>query len=146
MIGLDTNVLVRYLVQDDAAQARAAAQLIEGVLTAERMGFVSCIVMCELVWVLESAYGFGRTQIVPVLRQLLATVEVRIESADTVALALRSYESDAADFADHLVALLNQNHGCEATYTLTGRRAGSPRTGYWSCANGNGRVPQCLCG
>jgi predicted nucleic-acid-binding protein len=79
--------------------------------------------MCELVWVLESAYGFGRTQIIPVLRQLVATVELRIESADIVARALRSYESDAADFADHLVGLLNQNQGCDATYTFD-RKAG----------------------
>lgn len=74
MIGLDTNVLVRYIVQDEPAQARSATQLIERVLTPEHPGFVNYVVICELVWVLESAYGFARAQIIPVLRQLLATV------------------------------------------------------------------------
>lgn len=122
MIGLDTNVLVRYIVQDDPAQARAATHLIERVLTPERPGIVDRVVLCELVWVLESAYGYARAQIAPVLRQLLATVEIRIESADRVNLALRSYEG-AADFADHLVGLLNQDHGCEATYTFDRKAA-----------------------
>jgi predicted nucleic-acid-binding protein len=123
VIGLDTNVLVRYIVQDEPAQARSATQLIERVLTPEHPGFVNCVVMCELVWVLESAYGFARAQIIPVLRQLLATVEIRIESADRVSLALRSYESCSADFADHLVGILNQDRGCETTYTFD-RKAG----------------------
>lgn len=123
MIGLDTNVLVRYVVQDDAAQARAATQLIERTLTSERPGFVDRVVMCELVWVPESAYGFTRAQIAPVLRQLLATVVIRIESADRVALALRLYESGSADFADQLIGLLNQDQGCEATYTFDRKAA-----------------------
>lgn len=123
MIGLDTNVLVRYIVQDDPVQARAATQLVENVLAAERPGFVSCIVLCELVWVLESAYGFAREQVVPVLRQLLGAAELRVESTAMATLALRAYEADPADFADHLVGLLNRDHGCETTYTFD-RKAG----------------------
>ena len=71
MIGLDTNVLVRYIVQDDPDQSAAAERLIEGRCTAQAPGYVSVLVLAELVWVLTSAYDYKKVAVIPVIRQLL---------------------------------------------------------------------------
>ena len=123
MIGLDTNILVRYIVQDDAAQATAATALIEGECNAETPGRVDCIVLCELVWVLESAYGYTRTTVVEVLQTMLTSAELRVETPDLAWNALRSYQSGGAGFADCLIGLRNRQAGCETTATFD-KRAG----------------------
>jgi predicted nucleic acid-binding protein len=79
MIGLDTNVLVRYLVQDDPGQSRKATQVIAKQCTRDDPGFINRIVLCELVWVLESAYGYSKDTIVAVLEKLLRTSQLKIE-------------------------------------------------------------------
>jgi len=73
MTGLDTNVLVRYLTQDDPAQARKALRAIEDAASKGEDLFVANIVVCELVWVLETSYGYGRAEIIPVLEKILRT-------------------------------------------------------------------------
>ena len=83
MIGLDTNVLARYIVQDDPGPAEAAARLIEGRCTARSPGYVSVPVLVELVWVLSGAYRYERAVVVSVIRQLLRTVEFMVEDRDT---------------------------------------------------------------
>ena len=83
MIALDTNVLVRYLVADDARQAEASRLLLQG-LTAERPGFVCREVTVELVWVLQRAYGFSRDRIAAVLEDLVATEGLEVEAADAL--------------------------------------------------------------
>ena len=90
MIGLDTNFLVRYIVQDDAAQVAAATALIEGECDAENPAWVDCVVLCELVWVLESAYDYSRATVVDVLRTMLTSAELRIETSDMAWSALHS--------------------------------------------------------
>ena len=80
MIGLDTNVLVRYIVQDDPAQSAAANTLIEAKCTVDAPGRVDAIVLCELAWVLESAYGYQKEVVVSVLKQLLSTAELSVET------------------------------------------------------------------
>ena len=80
MIGLDTNVLVRYLVQDDPGQSRKATQVIAKRCTRDDPGFVNRIVLCELVWVLESAYGYSKDTIVAVLEKLLRTSQLKISN------------------------------------------------------------------
>ena len=123
MIGLDTNVLARYIVQDDPAQAAAATRLIEGQCTAESPGYVSVPVLLELVWVLTSAYGYEKAIVVPVIRQVLRTAELAVEDHQVVRAALRDFESGAADFADYLIAHRNHARGCTRTCTFDRRAA-----------------------
>lgn len=121
MIGLDTNVLVRYIVQDDPEQAALAVRLIEGRCTAQSPGFVSVPVLVELVWVLATTYRHGKALVVAVIRQLLRTAELTVEDRDIVLSALREFESGAADFADYLIAHRNHARGCTHTYTFDQR-------------------------
>jgi predicted nucleic-acid-binding protein len=113
MIGLDTNVLVRYLVQDDPEQSRRAAKCIESGTT-----FIGCIVLCELVWVLESAYDFPRSTVAEALEKILMTGDFEIEDRDQAWTALRDYRRTKADYADCLIAHRNTAAGCEETATF----------------------------
>ena len=94
MIGLDTNVLVRYLVRDDAAQAARADRELER----DERFFIDSIVLCELVWVLEAGYGFSRPQIVDALERILAAAPFEIESRDLALAALEDFRRSSADF------------------------------------------------
>lgn len=123
MIGLDTNVLVRYLTQDDEAQAAVASRLIETELSAQRPGLIGPIVLCELVWVLETSYGHTRAELAPILWKLLAAEEFRIQTRDEVMIALQAYESTTADFADALLGVQNLRADCETTATFDKKAA-----------------------
>jgi predicted nucleic-acid-binding protein len=103
LIALDTNVLVRFLAQDDADQARIAGAVIDQ-LTASAPGFVSREVMIELVWVLERAYGYTRSEIRTALEGLLSATELLIEIADDVGPALDLYSKEGFGFADLMIA------------------------------------------
>ena len=118
MIGLDTNVLVRYLVQDDPSQSRKATQLITKRCTRDDPGFINRIVLCELVWVLESAYGYPKDTIVVVLDKLLRTSQLKIEDVQAAWTAFRIYQKGKADFADCLMGTTNRIGGCEWTVTF----------------------------
>lgn len=115
MIGVDTNVIVRYLVQDDPAQSRRATALFEREGEQFHLGQ---IVLCELVWVLSFAYGYRRGQIVPVLRQLLRTAQFEIEAPDIVRRAVEDYARGKGDFADLLIRERNEAAGCGSTVTF----------------------------
>ncbi|MEO7641253.1 MAG: type II toxin-antitoxin system VapC family toxin [Ramlibacter sp.] len=117
MIGLDTNVLVRYIMQDDARQAAMATRLMEA-LTAEEPGFISLVSIVELVWVLGSAYGLKREQVAQSLEGLLRAKEVVVDRAELVSNATRLYKSAAVDFADCLIHMTAQSAGCEKTMTF----------------------------
>lgn len=121
MIGLDTNVLVRYLVQDDAAQARAASHLIETRCTSEEPGFVSLLVLAELVWVLDRAYGYARNQVTGVLDGILTAAELKVQQSDLARSALVDYGNGPADFADYLIGHVNAECGCSTTVTFDKR-------------------------
>lgn len=123
MIGLDTNVLVRYIVQDDADQALAATRLIEGRCTERSPGYVSVLVLVELVWVLAGAYRYANSDVARVILQLLRTTEFRIEESDAVWAALREFEGGAASFADYLIAQRNRAAGCTSTFTFDRKAA-----------------------
>lgn len=123
MIALDTNVLVRYIVQDDAVQSGKATRLIESRCTRETPGLIDVVVLCELVWVLESAYGYGRDIVAGVIRQVLGTAELTVADADHAWAALRAYENNPGDFADYLIAVRNRVAGSEATFTFDKKAA-----------------------
>ena len=114
MIGLDTNVLLRYLIKDDTAQAARAEREIER----DERFLIDGIVLCELVWVLESGYGFSRTDIAATLEKILATAQFEIEGKDLVLAALGDFRRSAADFSDCLIARRNRGAGASATVTF----------------------------
>ena len=118
MIGIDTNVLVRYLTQDDPKQSVVATRFIEGRLSAENPGFVSTITLCEIAWVLADRYGADRKSIRVTVEGLLATKQLVIERSELVWKALRAWEGVAADFSDALIGQLAIAHGAEKTFTF----------------------------
>lgn len=123
MIGLDTNVLVRYLTQDEPAQAVLASKLIERQLSANRPGIVGHIVLCEIGWVLSRAYGYSRAQIADALGALLSSRELQVESPDIAILALLDYRQGSADFSDYLLGRMHQQLGAQYTVTFDKRAA-----------------------
>jgi predicted nucleic-acid-binding protein len=116
MIGLDTNIVVRYLTHDDAAQTAAAVRVMDS-LSSDSAGFLSLIVIVELVWVLEVAYRFKKNEIEQVLETLLRSKELVIERAEIVSQALRKFSAGRADFADCLIE--RSGHAAECQYTVT---------------------------
>ncbi len=117
MIGLDTNVLVRYIMQDDVRQARLASELIEA-LTVDEPGFISLVAVIELVWVLSSSFELVRSQVVQALEALLQTKEIQVENAEVVWRALRIYRASTADFADCLIERSAAAAGCARTMSF----------------------------
>lgn len=123
MIGLDTNVLARLFVDDDPAQARLAREFVANRCTGIDPGHVDRVALCELVWVLSSVYGYGRTAIVNVIEALLASRDIVLEDDEAVRAALRIFATRRVDFADVLIGQVNRAHGCEATATFDRRAA-----------------------
>ncbi|MBI2754374.1 MAG: type II toxin-antitoxin system VapC family toxin [Betaproteobacteria bacterium] len=118
MIGLDTNVVVRYLAQDDPKQSAAASRFFERVLTPENRGFVPVVVLCELAWVLAECYGARRVRIRQAIEGLLAAKQLAVETPDVVRKALRAWDESAADFADALIGELARASGADKTVTF----------------------------
>jgi predicted nucleic-acid-binding protein len=124
--GLDTNVLVRYLVQDDPEQSNKAAKFVGNQCSIDEPGLINRIVMCELVWVLESAYGYPREKVELALEKILRTAQLRIEDHQEAWSSFREYQA-GADFADAFIGAVNRRLGCEHTVTFdrkAGRRPG----------------------
>lgn len=113
MIGLDTNVVVRYLVQDDPQQAGRATAFIERELSADNPGFISLVVLTEIAWVLRSCYGIDRENISRTFRALLEARQLWVERTDLVVRALRRYAENTADFSDALIVELARDQGCD---------------------------------
>ncbi|UYP67596.1 type II toxin-antitoxin system VapC family toxin [Thalassobacter stenotrophicus] len=125
MIALDTNVLVRFLVQDDPEQAELATRVIEQ-LTDDARGFVSREVLIELVWVLERAYKLSRAEIAVALDGLLSATELDIEGSDEVAPALELYRNDGFGFADLMIAAAARRAGATEMVTFDRQAARLP--------------------
>jgi predicted nucleic-acid-binding protein len=118
MIGLDTNVLVRYLAEDDAVQSKKATALMAS-LSAEQPGYVSQVALVEVVWVLGRCYGVEREQMKNIIDSMIGTKELVVEGADTVRKALRVFgASSKADFADCLIERSGHVAKCEYTATF----------------------------
>lgn len=117
MIGLDTNVLVRYIMQDDAKQSPRATKLIEALSDSDQ-GYITQIAVIELVWVLSSCYELNREQLAQALDAMLRTRQFLVERADQVIRALRVFKSSKADFADCLIERTAASAGCNRTVTF----------------------------
>ena len=120
MISLDTNILVRYLVNDDAEQS-AAARALASTLTAEEPAFVCREVLVELVWVLERSYGFSRDAISTTLLDMLSREGIVLETSDDVARATLGYRRGNADFSDLMIAAASRREGALPLYTFDRR-------------------------
>lgn len=126
MIALDTNVLVRFLVQDDPEQARIANMVLDQ-LTDAAPGFVGREVLVELVWVLERAYGYQRADIAAALDGLLSAIELVIEAADEVGVAVDRYRNDGFGFADLMIAAAARRADATELVTFDRKAARLPR-------------------
>ena len=118
MIGIDTNVLVRYLTQDDEQQALIATNIIKQHESSSQSLFISNIVICELVWVLERGYKYSKKDIVSVLQAILSTVEFNFEYYETLWLSTMEFEKSNADFSDILIGKIASLKGCMHTITF----------------------------
>jgi predicted nucleic-acid-binding protein len=121
MIGLDTNILVRYLTRDDESQWRQAADLIQQ----NQPCFITNIVLCELVWVLRGAnYRFQKSEIISALEAMLHSAAFEFESRSTLDQALQQYKQGKADFSDYLIGATSRQAGCTATASFDGKLKG----------------------
>jgi predicted nucleic-acid-binding protein len=126
VIGLDTNVLVRYLTQDDAAQAEKADAIIGSAVARGQRCVIDLVVLCELVWVLRDAYDTTKSEIVTTLDRMLATQQFEITDKDRIREALDAYRSGRADFADYVIGAANRYAGCAETVTFDRQLRGAP--------------------
>ena len=117
MIGLDTNVLVRYIMQDDPKQSPKATLIIES-LDGVASGYVTLVSIVELVWVLSVSFELTRSQVAQALDGIIRTKQFKIESADQVIRALRVFKVGKSDFADCLIERSADSAGCEKTITF----------------------------
>jgi predicted nucleic-acid-binding protein len=125
VIGLDTSVLLRYIVRDDPAQAKAASRLIEGRCSKDTPGHVSQVVLAEVAWVLGRGYGYAKAEVVKVLAAILSSAELKVQDAALAWAALRAFRDGEGDFADYLIGAANASCGCEKTFTFDKRAARS---------------------
>ncbi len=125
MIGIDTNVLVRYFAQDDPLQSPVASALLEG-LSPERRGYVPLVALVELVWVMTRRFGIKRSGIVDLVEGILDSREFVVEAADTVRKALHSYATSGADFADCLIERTCHAAACDWVATFDAAAARTP--------------------
>jgi len=117
MIGIDTNVLVRHLAQDDLAKSALATAFFQ-TLTPTEPGFISLIVLVEAVWVMQRSYKTDRAQLTMILETLLRTKELVVQHADVAWKALHQYSNSTADFSDCLIERLANEVGCTGTVTF----------------------------
>lgn len=124
MIGLDTNVLARYLAQDDVAQAALATRLIETKLSTHQPGFISVVVIAELCWVLSRLYSASMDELIEMLEDLLNTPQFQVERREVVQAAIRRFKTGSkrkTGVVDALIAQIAESEGC--THTVTFDRA-----------------------
>ncbi|MBD2107818.1 type II toxin-antitoxin system VapC family toxin [Nodosilinea sp. FACHB-13] len=121
MIGLDTNILVRYLTRDHEPQWQQASEVIQQ----NQPCFIANIVLCELVWVLRGAkYRFQKTEVVDILEAMLHSAAFEFESRSTLDQALQRYKQGKADFSDYLIGAVSRQAGCTETASFDGKLKG----------------------
>lgn len=129
MIGLDTNVLLRYFVQDDIRQSACAETLIHN-LSLSNQGFVSLVVVVELVWALHYVFRLERCDVHAILNQLANIPEIKVEKDAQFLGALRLFSTSSADFADCLIISIAKRAGCSYTVTFDRKAAKLPGARY----------------
>lgn len=137
MIGLDTNVIVRYLTQADPVQSRIAAELVERGLTVDEPGFVSIVAMVETVWVLERSYSLTAIELSTAIERMLQidVLDIQHEQVFTAMIAMKE---GRGSFADALIAALGLKAGCLHTVTLDRQPCGFRNSILHSCEFWNG--------
>ncbi|MCM2473216.1 type II toxin-antitoxin system VapC family toxin [Rhizobium sp. CG5] len=123
MIGLDTNVLVRYILDDDPVWSPIATDFIDTKLSPQRPGYINPITLVELVWTIRRLPQFDREKLAFLIENLLLADTIVVGEADAVSRALAAYKSGSAGFADYLIAELNEAAGASSTVTID-RKAG----------------------
>jgi predicted nucleic-acid-binding protein len=123
MIGLDINIIVRYLTQDDPVQSRRATEIFERRLTKENPAFISIVAMVETVWVLDRAYGFNAGEIAAAVELMLQTDVLSIENEQQVFAAITALKDGRGSFSDALIGLLGTKAGCSGTLTFDQKAA-----------------------
>ena len=118
MAALDTNILVRFLVEDDAAQLAAARKLMRKCVNSGEALFVPVTVALELEWVLRSSFGFSKSVVIQTLAQLLASIELSFESEGALEVALVLYGQSTVDFSDCLHIALSNRAGESPLWTV----------------------------
>jgi len=121
MLGVDTNVLIRYLIRDDQLQYEKARRLIDREVSRGEPVLVSLVVLLETEWVLRSRYELPKSDVVTVFSALLDTADLAFEDEPSVEHAIYSWKDSTADFADCLIDARNRRLGCRATATFDGR-------------------------
>lgn len=118
MIGLDTNIVVRYLAQDDPIQSPKATEIIERRLNEDEPGFVSLVTIAETVWVLDRLYGLSHQEIAHAIERMLQADRLVVQNEQEVFTAMIALKSGSGTFADALIASLGAWAGCSSTLTF----------------------------
>ena len=118
MIGIDTNVLVRYITQDDELQSGLAAEFIESYCSSGKKIFVNHLVICELAWVLKKCYKLSKPKTINVIEHILQISQFSIENVQVIWQALTDYKRGSANFADYVVGRTNIFNNCDETITF----------------------------
>ena len=121
MKALDTNILARYLRDDDPAQSRRAAHFIQQAVRQNEPLFVNHVVLCELVWILSSVYEHRKEELVNMIEAVLLTGQFQLEDKSSIELALEDYKKSKADFSDCLIGRRNRASGCKTTLSFDRR-------------------------
>ncbi len=126
MRGLDTNVLVRYLTADNARQLALAEKVIEESRAKAEPLFLSTLVLCELVWVLDRAYRQTKAEILSTLDQVLSMQQIQLEDESLVRSSLEAYRVGQATFADYVIGEVGRRAGCRDSVTFDRALKGAP--------------------
>jgi predicted nucleic-acid-binding protein len=126
VLGLDTNVLVRFLVQDDRAQFERAQKLIGRESRTSSGVLISLLVLLETEWVLRSRYSLSKSEILAAFSGLLASAELRFEDEHSIEAALFAWKDSPADFADCLIGARHRVLGCRATASFDAKATKLP--------------------
>src|SRR5262249_54024958 len=126
MIGLDTNILIRHLTQDDPVQSPRANKLIEDRLTEDEPGFISVVALTETVWVLDRVYKYSAAEIAAVIERFLQTRTLIVDNETEVFCAMTALKEGHAPFTDALIGALGAKAGCSVTVTFDRKAARLP--------------------
>jgi predicted nucleic-acid-binding protein len=126
LLGIDTNVVVRLVVSDDAEQTRRARKLVDQAMSRDEPVLVSLLVLLESEWVLRSRYGFNRSDLLGIFRSMLEARELSFEDEPALEEALFRWKDSPCEFSDCLITAHNRRMGCRATATFDDKAARIP--------------------